>query len=264
LAPASLKRAVAHMADPAVAAVAGQVRVRNRTTLITRLQAVEYLMGNGSTRLAQGLFQSVTIIPGPIGLFRSPVLDEVWRKYAAESSGPFEGDTFAEDFDVTVAILCLGGRIVYEPDAISYTKAPDRLFTLINQRYRWIRGSIQVLRKLCRRATAEPGILSPRLIVWTVWTLVPDLLFIPIASMIAQAGLLALLVSGIDLLPMFGWYAALLALQASAGAFFVAVHQDRPAVLAVLPALDMYGSFVITSAWLISMVDELRGARMRW
>ncbi len=30
-----------------VAAVAGQIRVRNRHNVLTRLQAMEYLMGNG-------------------------------------------------------------------------------------------------------------------------------------------------------------------------------------------------------------------------
>jgi hypothetical protein len=63
---------------------------------------------------------------------------------------------------------------------------------------------------------------------------------------------------------MLSWYAALLVLQASAGAFFVAVHRDRPATLAVLPLLGLYGSFIITWAWFISIVDEVRGAPMRW
>jgi len=264
LAPGSLKRCVAHMADPTVSAVAGQVRVRNRTTLITRLQALEYLMCNGGTRLSQGLFHSVMVVPGPIGLFRRSVLEHIWLRGGAGSSGPFEGDTFAEDFDLSMAILCAGGRIAYEPEAISYTKAPDRLFTLINQRYRWIRGSLQVLRKLSRRAAADPQVLSPRIIAWSAWIYVPDCLFTPIASLIAPGVFLVLLLSGMDLRPMFDWYAASLLLQTGAGAFFVAVHRDRRTILAVLPALGLYGSFVILCAWLISVVDEVRVAPMRW
>ncbi len=45
--PGSLRRMVLHLADPQIAAVAGQIRVRNRHNLLTRLQAIEYLMGNG-------------------------------------------------------------------------------------------------------------------------------------------------------------------------------------------------------------------------
>ena len=44
--PLSLRRMVVHMADPQVAAVAGQIRVRNRHNVLTRLQAMEYLMGD--------------------------------------------------------------------------------------------------------------------------------------------------------------------------------------------------------------------------
>jgi poly-beta-1,6-N-acetyl-D-glucosamine synthase len=264
LAPGSLKRCIAHMADPIVSAVAGQVRVRNQTTLITRLQALEYLMCNGSMRLGQGLFHSVMVIPGPIGLFRRSVLEHVSIWHGAGPSAPFEGDTFAEDFDLSMAILCSGGRIAYEPEAISYTKVPDRLFTLINQRYRWIRGSLQVLRKFGRRATADPHVLSPRLLVWTAWVYVPDCLFTPIASLIAPLVFLALLLTGMDFGPMFVWYAASLLLQASAGALFVVVHRDRATTLAVLPALALYGGSVILCAWLISVVDEMRAAPMRW
>jgi poly-beta-1,6-N-acetyl-D-glucosamine synthase len=264
LAPGSLKRCVAHMQDPTVSAVAGQVRVRNRDTLITRVQALEYVTGNGSTRLSQGLSHTVMVVPGPIGLFRASVLHDVWRRHPPGSSGPFEGDTFAEDFDVSIAILCLGGRIAYEPEAISYTKAPDRLFTLINQRYRWIRGSLQVLKKLCRRATADPEVLSPPLIAWTALVYLPDAFFVPLATIMAPVVSIGLFVSGMDLRPVFDWYAASLLLQAGAGAFFVSVHRDRLATLTALPALSLYGSFVILCAWLISIVDEMRGARMRW
>ncbi|HUF19203.1 MAG TPA: glycosyltransferase [Burkholderiales bacterium] len=267
----SLSRMVARMADPAVSAVAGQVRVRNRVNLITRVQGLEYLMGNGAVRQAQGLFRCVLVIPGPIGLFRASVLQEVERRFGGDAApasdrvpGPFEGDTFAEDFDVSIAILCVGGHIVYEPEAISHTTAPDTLFALMNQRYRWIRGSLQVVRKLMRRATADPGVLSPRLVAWSTWVLIPDCLIIPMASIAGYAVLLILLVSETELRPLFAWYGAFLVLQASAGAFFVGVHRDRASTLAALPALGIYSSFVLTCAWIVSMVDEVRNARMRW
>lgn len=106
--------------------------------------------------------------------------------------------------------------------------------------------------------------LSPRLVAWSTYVLIPDCLIIPVASIAGYAVLLILLVSETELGPIFAWYAAFLVLQATAGAFFVAVHRDRAATLAVLPVLGIYGSFVITCAWMISMVDEVRGARMRW
>ncbi len=75
--PLSLRRLVRRLDNPQVAAVAGQIRVRNREGLLTRLQALEYVIANGTYRLAQSATGTVMVVPGPIGLFRRDVLDEV-------------------------------------------------------------------------------------------------------------------------------------------------------------------------------------------
>jgi len=64
--------------DPAVGAAAGQVRVRNRGSLLTRLQALEYALMNGIPRLAQSNFAHVMIAPGPVAMFQRSVLREIW------------------------------------------------------------------------------------------------------------------------------------------------------------------------------------------
>ena len=141
------------LANEDAGCVAGQVRVRNRDGILTMLQALEYLNCNGSTRMAQSGQGSVLVVPGPIGLFRASVLQDVWDRFGHKHSdekegrlsGPYEDDTFAEDFDLSVAILALGGRIVYERHAVSNTKAPESIPGLLNQRYRWARGSLQVV-----------------------------------------------------------------------------------------------------------------------
>ena len=197
LASGSLYRLAVRLSDPRVDAVAGQVQVRNQANVLTRLQALEYLMSNGLMRMAQSLSGqsfsgTVLIIPGPIGLFRRGVLEEVFTRFglsevsnkAGHVAGPFEGDTFAEDFDLSLTILCLGHRIVYEPGAISYTKAPVTTFRLLNQRYRWQRGNIQVLRKFVRRVRSSPEMLSLRLIAWIAMTYLVELSFLPIANII--------------------------------------------------------------------------------
>jgi cellulose synthase/poly-beta-1,6-N-acetylglucosamine synthase-like glycosyltransferase len=40
-----------------------------------------------------------------------------------------------------------GWKIKYEPRAIAYTEAPEQLYPLLKQRYRWTRGILQALRK---------------------------------------------------------------------------------------------------------------------
>jgi poly-beta-1,6-N-acetyl-D-glucosamine synthase len=268
--PHSLKHMVKRMISLRVDAVAGQMRVRNRVNLITRLQGLEYLMANGAVRLGQGYCANVLIVPGPIGLFRRTAMEQVFCRYTSAKeplgpdAGPFEGDTFAEDFDLSLSVLCLGGDIVYEPDALSFTKAPASHFALVNQRYRWIRGSLQVLRKLSVRAWREPRILRAKLVLWILATYVPDLLLLPVIYMVTLGMFFLILASGTNALLLFGWYAALASLQLLAGLFFISTHGDDPKLLCVLPFYGLYTGFVLTSAWIISVYDEVSRKRMEW
>jgi poly-beta-1,6 N-acetyl-D-glucosamine synthase len=138
LEPQTVKAAVAHFRDPSVGAVAGNVKVINRVNMWTRLQALEYIEGLNMARRAQGFLNAVNIVPGPIGLFRRDVLLSV---------GGYDLDTFAEDADITLKILTAGWKIRYEPRAVAWTEAPERLVDLIQQRYRWTRGILQALGK---------------------------------------------------------------------------------------------------------------------
>ncbi|MGD2068519.1 MAG: glycosyltransferase family 2 protein [Gemmatimonadota bacterium] len=139
--PHTLMLAVPHMRDSSVGAVAGNVKVRNRTGLLPRLQALEYIEGLNLPRRAQGFVAAVNIVPGPVGLFRREALEEV---------GLYDTDTFAEDADLTLKLITSGWKVVYEDRAVAWTDAPDRWVDLAQQRYRWTRGILQTLRK--RRA----------------------------------------------------------------------------------------------------------------
>ncbi len=115
LSPDSLTMAVRHFTNHEIGAVAGNVKVQNRGSFLTDLQALEYIEGLNMARSAQSYMKLVNIIPGPIGLF---------RREAIESAGYYTNDTFAEDADLTLRILSKGWKIFYEPKAISYTEAP--------------------------------------------------------------------------------------------------------------------------------------------
>lgn len=136
--PDCLRRAAVHMEDETVGAVAGNVKVKNRGSLLTRLQALEYIEGLNMPRRAQGFVAAVNIVPGPVGLFRREALEDV---------GFYDTDTFAEDADLTLKLISAGWKIAYEDQSIAWTQAPDRWLDLIQQRYRWTRGILQALRK---------------------------------------------------------------------------------------------------------------------
>jgi poly-beta-1,6 N-acetyl-D-glucosamine synthase len=134
----AIQHLIKHFEDPRIAAVAGNVKVGNRKGILTKLQALEYIVGINLQRRSEAHLQNVTVVPGPIGAFRASVLEEI---------GLFEGDTFAEDADVTLRILKAGYKTVFEARAFGYTEAPKSMTSLAKQRYRWYRGSLQVLSK---------------------------------------------------------------------------------------------------------------------
>ena len=129
---------VSYFQDPEIGAVAGSVYVSNQDNILTRLQALEYIEGLNMVRNGQAFLKMVTIIPGPIGIFRKDALVDV---------GGYDSDTFAEDCDLTLKLIEKGYKIDFEPDALAITEAPDQLLDLIKQRYRWTRGILQSIRK---------------------------------------------------------------------------------------------------------------------
>ena len=267
----ALHRMVAHMANPHVAAVAGQVRVRNRSGLLTRLQAMEYIMGNGAVRMAQADSGTLLVVPGPLGLFRRTALEEVQFNLDDSASdgeggrsGPFQPDTFAEDFDLSLSMLSLGGRIVYEPSAISHTRAPGDSMSLMSQRYRWYRGGLQVLRKFFRRGRRLPHGLNRRVLMWVASTWLLDLLLMPTLFVASIVSLLLLLSQADNLLTLVAFVVTFQTINLLAGIMFISMHRDSFLTLLCLPVYDLYQGFFINSAWLISVLDEVRGSCMRW
>jgi biofilm PGA synthesis N-glycosyltransferase PgaC len=135
----ALRHLVLHLADPGVAAVAGQVRLFHPEGWLRRCQVLEYDYGQGLIKQAQWTTTgTVLIAPGPVSAFRADVLRDV---------GGVPGDTLTEDFDLTLKIIGKGLRIAYEPQAVAYTEAPRTDAELRRQRIRWARGGLQVLRK---------------------------------------------------------------------------------------------------------------------
>jgi cellulose synthase/poly-beta-1,6-N-acetylglucosamine synthase-like glycosyltransferase len=260
------------MADRSIDAVAGQIRVRNRINLLTRLQALEYVMASGALRLAQSHSGAVLVVPGPLGLYRRAVMEEVFLRWGTaepparpgQVNGPLEGDTFAEDFDLSLSVLSLGGRIVYEPYAISHTKAPQWPYELMSQRYRWARGTLQVLRKFVRRSRTYPQMLQPRVVSWLAITYGAELFVLPFAYTLGMAAVLFYLVSGGSLGAILLGACPVLLLSLNAAAFCIALHGDQLSLLPVLLVYDFYHGLMLNGAWLIAVIDELRGKSMRW
>src|SRR5262249_10042091 len=132
--PDAIRRLVRHFSNPKIAAVAGNVKVGNRSRWLTRWQALEYITSQNMEKRAFDLLNCITVVPGALG---------AWRKQAIEAGGGITADTVAEDADLTVAIRRLGWRITYEERAIAWTEAPETPTALVRQRFRWTFGTLQ-------------------------------------------------------------------------------------------------------------------------
>lgn len=252
LAEETLKVSMGHFRDRRVAAVAGNVKVANRMNFWTRLQALEYIQGLNLPRRAQGFMRAVNIIPGPIGIFRRPVLLEV---------GGYETDTYAEDADLTLKILASGWRIVYEDRAIAYTEAPERLQSLIKQRYRWTRGILQAVMKHSGVLWGRKGDNAVRFsvamlvfeaTVWPFMNVVANLFFVLLALAYGAGAYAA------------SWWLLLTLLDVAAALHTVAIEEED---LRLVPLAVLYRVFfilIIDVAKLFSSVEEALKLEMSW
>jgi biofilm PGA synthesis N-glycosyltransferase PgaC len=269
----AVRRLAAVFQDPGVGAAAGQVRVRNRGSLLTRLQALEYVLMNGIPRLAQSNFAHVLIAPGPVAMFQRSVLREIWSRWGGAESeegrpisqyvaGPWEHDTFAEDCDVTLNTLLLGKRVIFEPAAISYTTSPNWLLPLLNQRYRWTRGNIQAVYKSWRRWHEVPN--PPRALpVWLAIFIVENVLW-PVVNIYGLAMLAGLLIVIGKIGTLVPWYLILLLIEVNAAAFSIRTMGERKVLILLCPLFRSVYSVLLDVNTLCAAFDQVRRKRMTW
>ena len=269
----AISRLVAVFQDSKVGAAAGQVRVRNRGSTLTRLQALEYALMNGIPRLAQSNFAHVLIAPGPVAMFQRSVLREIWSRWGSSEpeegrsnpghvAGPWEHDTFAEDCDVTLNTLLLGKRVIFEPAAISYTTSPSWLLPLLNQRYRWTRGNIQAVYKSWRRWHEVPN-PPPALPFWLAIFIVESVLW-PIVNVYGLLMLAGLLIVIGQLGTLVPWYLILLLIEVNAAAFSIRTMGERKILILLSPLFRSIYSVLLDVNTLCAAFDQVRRRRMTW
>lgn len=247
-----LRMAVRHFQKPEIGAVAGNVKVLNRGKFLTDLQSLEYIEGLNMVRTAQSFIRLVNIIPGPVGLF---------RKSALEQAGFYSSDTFAEDADLTLKILAKGWKIYYEPRAISYTEAPEKLQQLLKQRYRWTRGIIQSIRKH-KKLMINPTInLGDTFVLWNMFY---EALIWPTMNIAANIFFIfAAVAFGFTSL-IFFWWAALALLDLTTALYCVAVEKEELRLVAYAIIYRMVFILIIDICKTMSTIEEFLGIKMRW
>lgn len=160
-----VRNATRHFEDSKVVGVAGSLRVRNGfKNLITRLQALEYLLSIHVSKVGLSEFNAVNNISGAFGIFRREFIEKV---------GGWDTGT-AEDLDITLRMKHYFGRypglrIVFEPRAMGHTDAPDTWSGFFKQRQRWD-GDLYYLYVRKHAQSFNPDLLGWRNVILQVWT----------------------------------------------------------------------------------------------
>jgi cellulose synthase/poly-beta-1,6-N-acetylglucosamine synthase-like glycosyltransferase len=153
---ALLKVAKPFLEDERVIAVGGIVRIANgcevergrvKTVRLSKkslpiFQVVEYFRAFLSGRMGWSAVNGLLIISGAFGLFRKDIV---------LACGGYKHDTVGEDMELVARMHRymrendLPYRVVFVPDPVCWTEAPETLKMLSRQRNRWHRGLVDTI-----------------------------------------------------------------------------------------------------------------------
>ncbi len=135
-----LRRTVPYFMDPAVGMVQARWGHINRNySLLTRAQSLlhdAFFLVEQQTRHLAGLFIRFN---GSAGL---------WRKTAILDSGGWQHDTISEDMDLCLRGQLRGWKFLFVKDVVAPAELPVTMHDYKVQQYRWVKGRIQVVRKI--------------------------------------------------------------------------------------------------------------------
>ncbi len=130
---------VAHFINgPRVGAVTGNPRVRNRTSLLAKIQIGEYSSIIGMIKRTQRLIGKVLTVSGVIVAFRKEALYDV---------GLWDNDMVTDDINITWKLEKRFWDIRYESRALCWILVPETIGGLWRQRLRWSQGGGEVIRR---------------------------------------------------------------------------------------------------------------------
>ncbi|HVP20356.1 MAG TPA: glycosyltransferase [Anaerolineaceae bacterium] len=113
----------------------------------------------------------------------------IWRRAAIESAGGWQTDTLTEDLDLSLRAQAAGWKAAYLPEVSVPSESPAQIDAYKKQQFRWVKGTIQVVRKDLKPLWGSGLAFLPRLMMavnlvllgWSfLLVLLAQLLFLPI------------------------------------------------------------------------------------
>ena len=251
VAPDAIRKLARHFADPRVGAVAGNIKVGNRTNPLAIWQSLEYISSQNFDRRAYALFGSVPVVPGALG---------AWRVSVIRQAGGYCSSTLAEDTDLTFRVRLLGYQTITENEALAFTEAPDTIRMLSKQRFRWAFGILQALWKNCgvlgrARAGAMSVFVMPSMWVYNV--------FFPAIAPVVDIAVIVSLVQG-EAHMVLSYWAALFVLDFLATLIaFDLDHENPKALVWLFWQRFFYRQFMYYVIWK-SIIAAVKGHSVGW
>lgn len=186
-----------------VGAITGNPRIRNRSTLLGKLQVGEFSSIVGLIKRAQTVYGRLFTVSGVAAGF---------RRQALADAGWWSSHTLTDDIDITWRIQLAGWRAVYAPSLIVWILMPETLKGLWNQRVRWAEGGVQMMRDYA--GPMLRGRMPSLLIIYLNYFLSVLWSFAMLAGVLIGFAALAgwqspAIVAGVSLVP--SWWGAVLA-----------------------------------------------------
>ncbi len=198
---------------------------------ISRYRVYEYTIGLEILRRIQSFFGVIPVIPGPTSIFKTDILDRL----------DFHVESLTEDMDITLQIHRQKlGKILYVPQAKTYTQDPKDLKDYITQISRWYRGNFQGMRrhKIGLKAQRIDAYFS--YVMFEQWIYLAELMAIPAIAWFSQSYLALAVAFLTDLVTFFAFTA------------WAAALNRRPDVLGAFPLfylLRFINLYVFVKAW---------------
>ncbi len=141
--PDALIRVVEPLKDPTIGASTGDVLLLNeKQNWLTRMIATYYWIGLHIYKKAQSAFGNVVCCSGCLAAYRTDILKGIIEEFVHQE---FFGEqcTHSEDRHLTNLILKRGYKVVFVPEARSWTETPATIKGFLKQQQRWKRGFIR-------------------------------------------------------------------------------------------------------------------------
>jgi poly-beta-1,6-N-acetyl-D-glucosamine synthase len=119
--------------DSEIGAVTCLILPDGKQNLIQKIQFFEYASGFGLWNTVLSSINSMSMIPGPMTVFRKKVFDTI---------GNYDAENLTEDMEIGMRMQKFGFKIRTCFEARAHTDTPDTWKKLFKQRDRWYRGRI--------------------------------------------------------------------------------------------------------------------------